>query len=77
MRLSEIHLPDGVKELGDSCFGECESLSRVTFGMSSSLKLIGKKAFSGSGLSEIHIPDSVAELLRHALSSRCRVIKLA
>ena len=76
-QVKEVIIPDSIEELCDSCFNWCSSLSRVTFGASSSLKRISKGAFSGSGLSEIHIPDSVAELLRHALSSRCRVIKLA
>ena len=38
----EIHIPDGVEELCEKCFYECESLSCVTFGESSSLKLIGE-----------------------------------
>ena len=46
----EIHIPDRVEELCDECFSWCEHLSRVTFGESSSLKLIGKRAFYGSGL---------------------------
>ena len=41
---------------------KCWSLSRVTFGESSSLKLIGNKAFFRSGVYEIHIPNSVEEL---------------
>ena len=39
-------------------------LSSVTFGESSSLKLIGKKAFEGIGGCEIHIPDAMKELFR-------------
>ena len=57
-----MSIPDGVEELCDSCFYKCESLSRVTFGEPSSLKLIGKEAFCGGGVSEIHIPDGVEEL---------------
>ena len=55
----EIQIPDGVEELREKCF----SLSRVTFGESSSLKSIGKEAFSGSGVVEIHIPDGIRPLL--------------
>ena len=50
------------EEICEQCFLWCQSLSRVTFGESSSLKLIGEKAFSGTGLCEIHIPDAVEEI---------------
>ena len=60
---------------------ECENLSRVTFGESSSLKRIGERAFWGSGVREIHIPDGIERLLRDRNSSglhpQCRVMKLA
>ena len=46
-----VSIPDSVEELCDGCFSGCTSLSRVTFGDSSSLKLIGKKAFSKSSVS--------------------------
>ena len=52
----KIDIPDGVEALYDECFSQCASLSRVTFGESSSLKLIGKEAFYGSGVREIHAP---------------------
>ena len=61
MQMAElVSIPDSVEELCDQCFCECKSLSRVTFGESSSLKLIGKEAFCGSGVRESHIPDGVA-----------------
>ena len=56
------------RELCEECFDACVSLSRVTFGASSSLKLIGKGAFRGSGVCEIHIPDSVEELCEGCFS---------
>ena len=40
----------------------CAVLSRVTFGESSSLKVIGDEAFSETSLSEISIPDRVESL---------------
>ena len=43
--MPEIHIPDGVEELCEACFSECKTLSYVTFGESSSLRLIGKEAF--------------------------------
>ena len=55
----EIHIPDGVEELCESCFFGCKSLSRVTFGKSSSLKLIGKDAFRESGVGEMRLPAGV------------------
>ena len=60
--LEEVVVPDGVEELREKCFSGCKSLSSVTFGESSSLKLIGERAFSRSGVVEIHIPDGVEEL---------------
>ena len=71
-RIVEIHIPDSVRELSDSCFKGCRNLRRVIFGPSSSLARIGVEAFGpercGSfravtcGLVEIAIPDSVREL---------------
>ena len=49
-------------EICEDSFRNCKSLSCVTFGESSSLKLIGSGAFQGSGVREIHIPDGVEEL---------------
>ena len=57
-----VSIPDKVEELCEECFYECESLSRVTFGESSSLKLIGNGAFRETALVEIRIPDGVEEL---------------
>ena len=57
-------IPDGVVELCEKGFCVCESLLRVTFDDSSSLKLIGKEVFNGSGVVEIHIPDVIERLVR-------------
>ena len=54
-----VSIPNNVEELCKECFYQCKSLSRVTFGESSSLKLIGVGAFRESGVCEIHIPDGV------------------
>ena len=75
-----VSIPDGVEELCEECFYDCQNLSRVTFGESSSLKLIGKAAFNGSGVREIHIPDGIEQLLRDrstGLPRQCRALKLA
>ena len=63
MRMVElVSVPDSVEEISEECFSKFESLSRVTFGESSSLKLIAIGAFFQSGICEIHIPDGVQEL---------------
>ena len=75
-----VSIPDGVEELCEKCFSGCKSLSRVTFGESSSLKLIGKRAFCGRDLLEIHIPDGIERLLMDdwtGLPPQCLVMKLA
>ena len=60
-RAQLVSIPD-VEDLSDECFKECETISLVTFGESSSFRRIGVKAFYGSGLREVHIPDSLEEL---------------
>ena len=66
--LTEIYIPDSVEELGDSCFYECTSLSRIIFGPQSSLKRLGCRLFFGvyhnyaCSLMEIRIPDQVEEI---------------
>ena len=67
MRLVElVSIPDSVEEISKSYFSACESLSRVTFRESSSLKVIGNGALSGCGIREIQIPDSVEELCQYS-----------
>ena len=63
-----VSIADSVEELCENCFCECRSLSRVTFGESSSLKLIGQGAFCVTGVREIHIPDAVEELCEKCFS---------
>ena len=63
-----VSIPDSVEELCEQCFSETKRLLHVTFGESSSLKKIGKRAFYQSGLREIHIPDSVEELCEECFS---------
>ena len=43
-----MSIADGIEELCDGRFFQCESLSHVTFGSSSSLKRIGKRELSAS-----------------------------
>ena len=60
--LQEVHIPDGVEEFCALCSYSCTNLSRATFGESSSLKLIGNRAFLGSAVGGVCIPDGVEEL---------------
>lgn len=60
--------------MSDYYFGGRVNPSRVTFSESSSLKVIGKKAFRGFGVHEIHTPEAI---LRDAITGRRYVIKLA
>ena len=52
----EIRIPDGAEELCESCFCKWESLLRVPFGASSSLKLIGARAFNEGSVRETMFP---------------------
>ena len=61
-RVQFVSIPNTIVELYEHCFYEYSSLKRITFGSSSSLKWIGRKALSRCGLEDIRIPDSVEEL---------------
>ena len=58
----EIHIPYSVEDPCEECFCGCKNLLLVTFGESSSLKLIGKRGFRGSGLSSFCLPGSVSSI---------------
>ena len=61
--LMELEIPASVEEIGDGCFSDCTSLSRVTFASGSALRRIGKEAFCGCDeLREVEIPASVEEI---------------
>jgi hypothetical protein len=69
-----ICIPSSVERLGNYCFGDCESLSTVTFESGSQLLCIGEHAFcSCSSLLSISIPSSV-EKLGAKCFYRCRSI---
>ena len=72
--LLSVCIPDSVRELCDGCFQWRWSLSRVTFGSSSSLERIGAACFEGSGVEEISIPNSVRELC-HGCFQRCKSLR--
>ena len=58
---TEIAIPEGVTEIGEGAFSECESLVGIT--IPNSVTEIGEGAFSGcTSLASITIPDSVTEI---------------
>lgn len=61
-RVQFVSIPNNIVELYERCFYEYNSLKHITFGSSSSLKWIGRKALARSGIEHIHIPGSVEEL---------------
>ena len=64
--VSEVSIPNRVRELCERCFFDCKSLTRVIFVPQSSLEHIGVEAFLGTNISEMAIPDSV-----RVLDDRC------
>ena len=71
--VEEIHILDSIEKIVGKCFSQCHGLSRVTFGESSSLTLIGPRALSSSGLQETHISESITEVCFHDCWSVSRV----
>ena len=58
---SEIVIPEGITEIGESAFADKNYITDVK--LPQSLKIIGKEAFSGcSGLEKIEIPNSVTKI---------------
>ena len=55
-RISEVHIPEGVTEIGTSAFTNCHDLRRVYF--PSSLKVLGDKLFYGLESMEIYYSGS-------------------
>lgn len=57
--LAEVILPSNLNEIKDRAFEECKSLVSIDF--PSSLRVIGKVAFQGAGLTEFNLPNSVED----------------
>jgi hypothetical protein len=55
--VSQVEIPDGIKEIGQNAFKGCDNLTFVTF--PSSLEIIGSNAFQGCSLTQIVIPEGV------------------
>ena len=61
--LIQVTIPEGVTTIGKDAFGDCSSLTRVTFAGKSQLTTIGSGAFyCCSSLSSITIPESVTAI---------------
>ncbi len=58
--IPELSLPESVVEIGDFAFHNCQSLESVK--LSSNLHIIGKEAFSSTGLKSILIPNNVLHI---------------
>lgn len=63
--LTEITIPEGVTNIGDSAFTGCVRLSNIT--IPDGVTSIGEYAFTGcNGLTSFHIPDSVTSIGKYA-----------
>ena len=58
--LTGIILPNGIDDLADGCFLNCESLASVS--LPEGLKTIGKSAFQGTGIKSITFPESLESI---------------
>ena len=58
--LTGIILPNGIDDLADGCFLNCESLASVS--LPEGLKTIGKSAFQGTGIKSITFPKSLESI---------------
>ncbi len=65
--LEEIIFNEGLEELGDSCFSNCEKLQSVT--LPNSLKIIGDRAFSVcSSLAEVSVGPNIKSIGQDAFN---------
>ena len=58
--VKSITVPSTVEEIGEDCFGS--ELVEIKFKTESKLRVIGRHAFQGSGISTLWLPPSVEEL---------------
>lgn len=63
--IEQVHLPDGLQDIGDYAFANCPKLRKVRF--PESLRRIGMCAFRGTRLEEVHLPAGFEELGFEAL----------
>ena len=72
-QIEEIHIPDGVRELDDSCFYNCQNLARVTFGSLSLLERIGVGAFSGDNNDDNGFMNQECILIEPEFFNACHI----
>ena len=74
--VTEVVLPDGVLELADSAFENCEVLERVN--LPSSIVRIGHSVFCGcSSLCEMDIPENVTEIEECAFAGCHSLVRIS
>ena len=67
-QITSITIPSTVTTIDESAFEYCTSLKSVTFANNSQLKIIGRDAFSHTGLTSFTIPDGVTTIGLFAFS---------
>ena len=72
MSIKGAVIPEGVTEIGENAFAECESL--VCISLPSTLKTIGRGAFANTGLENVEIPSGTTEIGEYAFL-RCGNLK--
>ncbi len=64
--LRTMILPDYLKEIGEYAFEDCKNLDAVSF--PSGLRVVGRSAFRGSGISYVELPRSVEVIGSYAFA---------
>ena len=58
--ITEVLLPDGLKEIGDFAFSNCYKLTKIV--LPDTVRKIGAAVFYYSGITDITIPENVSEI---------------
>jgi len=75
IRLTSVHIGNGIKTIDESTFNWCPYSTReVTFGDSSQLTVIGASAFANNRLEQIALPKTVKTIGTRAFES-CKTLK--
>lgn len=67
-KITQVHLPEGVRRIGDMAFFFCPELHHID--LPDGLTSIGKKAFRDCGVEELVLAESVEQIGEDALSVR-------